>query len=93
MSVSEPEAGQVRAMTLQRINRAVFVAFVVALAYGFGRFPLAPYVERDGQYFDKMGNTHSVREYEDLKIWEKVFFTLGISSFTLAGYCYMKRPR
>jgi hypothetical protein len=74
--------------------RAMFAVLILVMAYGTYYFPndQAARYERNGQYFDLNGGTHSRAEYEHLKAWEKVFLaSWGVCALTgLAAYGYDK---
>jgi hypothetical protein len=69
---------------LRYVTWSLFSVLGIVMAYGFYRFPAAPFHYVNGHYVDKRGGTHSRQEFEDLGRWERIFITSWVASASSA---------
>ena len=74
------------------VSVALFGILLLVMGYGFYRFPSAPIRYRDGQYVDKRGGVHTRSDFEQLRIWERVFIGSWVAATgSAAAYQFAKR--
>ena len=66
------------------IAQILFGVFLVVFAYGLYRFPDAPIRQVGGQYVGKYSAIHSREDFEQLRIWERVYITTFAATFVSA---------
>ena len=68
------------------------VAFLVLAIYGTARFPFAPIKRTESGYFDKLGHSTTIGEYEGFIVWERALTIAGIAlmltAFASAAHHY-----